>query len=442
MIIMIAQLILSLSILVILHELGHFIPAKLFKTRVEKFYLFFDPWFSLLKFKKGETEYGVGWLPLGGYVKISGMIDESMDKEQMKQPPQPWEFRSKPTWQRLIIMLGGVTVNFLLGIFIFSMILWHYGEEYLPTENAIYGLQTDSLGREIGFMDGDKILKVGDLPFERFEPGWLKKDLVVNDIKTITVVRNGKEVEFEVNQNVIPSLSSYEYKDSPLIGLRFPFILNEIVEGSPAEKANLLKGDRFTSVNGKETFHIGEFAKELVQYKEQPVVLGIERGDSLIQVEVITDKEGKIGVSPVDLFTILETARQDYSFSSSLPAGFSKAYNFLADQIKAFGKIFRGDIKASDSLGGFASITSLFPTEWDTETFWRITAILSLILGLMNLLPIPALDGGHVMFLLYEIVAGRKPSDRFMEVATIVGFIVILALLLYANGLDIMRFLG
>ena len=335
---MVAQLILSLSILVILHELGHFIPAKLFKTRVEKFYLFFDPWFSLLKFKKGETEYGVGWLPLGGYVKISGMIDESMDKEQMMKPPQPWEFRSKPTWQRLVIMLGGVTVNFILGILIFSMILWHYGEEYLPAENAIYGIQTDSLGRELGFLDGDKILKVGEIPFDRFEPGIVKKDLVVNDIKTIRIIREGQEMDLEVNQAVIPALSSYEYKNYSVIGLRFPFIIDRFEKDMPAENSRLQKGDRIASVNGKETFHANDVAKEIIQYKSQPIVLGVERAGEIVEVSLTTDEAGKIGIGLTDPFTMLETARQEYTLGASIPAGFSKAYNFLADQIKALGK--------------------------------------------------------------------------------------------------------
>lgn len=433
------QLLLSLSILVVLHELGHFIPAKLFKTRVEKFYLFFDPWFSLFKVKKGDTEYGVGWLPLGGYVKISGMIDESMDTEQMKKEPQPWEFRSKPAWQRLIIMIGGVVVNFLLGIFIFAMILWSFGEKYLPNENAVYGIQVDSLGQAMGFRNGDKILEVEGAVFKKFEPNLIKKDIVVNNVQTIKVNRNGEEVDIRINPEVISVLSSYENKDLSVIGLRFPFVIGKIVEGGPAEKAGLKIGDRLIGINGQETIHYTEFMETLVRYPNQDVVLTVERDGVPVQVHVTTNEEGKIAVGNFAPTEFMQMEREEYSLLASFPAGAAKSYNFLSDQIKAFGKMFSGQIKASESLGGFVSMSKLFPYPFDWESFWRITAILSLILGFMNLLPIPALDGGHVLFLLYEVITGRKPSDKFMEIATMAGFFFILVLLLYANGLDLMR---
>ncbi len=433
------QLLLSLSILVVLHELGHFIPAKLFKTRVEKFYLFFDPWFSLFKFKKGGTEYGIGWLPLGGYVKISGMIDESMDTEQMKKEPQPWEFRSKPAWQRLIIMIGGVVVNFLLGIFIFAMILWTFGEKYLPNENAAYGIQVDSIGYAMGFRNGDKIMEVQGAVFQKFEPNLIKKDIVVNNVRTVKVHRDGQEVDVTIDPEFITALSSYGNKDMAVIGLRFPYVVGKIVEGGPAENAGLKVGDRLIGVNGKETLHYSEFMETIIQHPSQEVMLAVERDGVPIQVNITTNEEGKIAVGNLSPTEFMQMEREEYALLSSFPAGAAKAYNFLADQVKAFGKMFSGQIKASESLGGFVSMSKLFPYPFDWESFWRITAILSLILGFMNLLPIPALDGGHVLFLLYEVVTGKKPSDKFMEIATMAGFFFILALLLYANGLDLMR---
>jgi regulator of sigma E protease len=440
--VMVAQFFLSLSILVILHELGHFIPAKLFKTKVEKFYLFFDPWFSLFKFKKGDTEYGLGWLPLGGYVKIAGMIDESMDKEQMKQDPQPWEFRTKPAWQRLVIMLGGVTVNFLLGILIFSFMLWYYGEKYIPTAQLEYGIQTDSLGQALGLRNGDHILYLEDHAFYKFEPGLFKKDIIVNDLRQVKVLRDGYEMEVRLNEEVIPLLSSFEYKNYNLFGPRFPFTIGELVKGAPAEAAGFRVGDKMLGLNGIPTFHYSEFAEKLLSYPGQEVLVQIQRDGYELEIPVLTDESGRIGIRALDPLEIFGFEREEFPLLASIPAGAQKAVGFLSDQMKAFGKIFSGDIKAKDSLGGFASITNLFPTYWDWEIFWRITAILSLILGFMNLLPIPALDGGHVVFLLYEIISGRKPSDKFMEISTIVGFAVILTLLLYANGLDVMRFMG
>jgi regulator of sigma E protease len=440
--VMVAQFFLSLSILVILHELGHFIPAKLFKTKVEKFYLFFDPWFSLFKFKKGDTEYGLGWLPLGGYVKIAGMIDESMDKEQMKKDPQPWEFRTKPAWQRLVIMLGGVSVNFILGILIFSFMLWYYGEKYIPTAQLEYGIQTDSLGQALGLRNGDHILALEDHAFDKFEPGLLKKDIIVNDLRQVKVLRDGYEVDLRLNEEVIPLLSSFEYKNFNLIGPRFPFTIGELVKGAPAEAAGFKIGDKMLGINGESTFHYSEFAEKLLSYPGQEVVVQIQREGYELEIPVFTDETGRIGIRALDPIEIFGFEREEFPLVASIPAGAQKAVGFLSDQIKAFGKIFSGDIKAKDSLGGFASITNLFPTYWDWEIFWRITAILSLILGFMNLLPIPALDGGHVVFLLYEIISGRKPSDKFMEISTIVGFAIILTLLLYANGLDLMRFMG
>lgn len=445
------QLMLSLSILIVLHEMGHFFPARWFKTRVEKFYLFFDPWFELFKIKRGETEYGIGWLPLGGYVKISGMIDESMDREQMKGDPQPWEFRSKPAWQRLIIMLGGVTVNFILGFFLFGMVLWFWGREYLPNDNVTYGIYADSLGMELGLRTGDKILSVGDADFEEFSEGTVRREIIINDADNIKVLRGGQTVTLPVDEKWVGLLASYEYKDKMLFMPRLPFIITQILEKSPAEEAELQMFDKIIALNGKPTPFFMDFSKEIENRKNEQIQLTLLRsvkrdtfiyeGADTLNVSLTTNENAKIGaarISPIDFY---DTNRETYNLVQALPAGVAAGWNFLVIQIKAFGQIFAGKMKASDSLGGFGSIGKMFGSEWDWERFWRMTAILSLILAFMNLLPIPALDGGHVMFLLYEMVTGRKPSDKFLEYATIVGFVIVLGLVLYANGMDIYRWL-
>lgn len=441
--IMVGQLMLSLSILIVLHELGHFIPARLFGTRVEKFYLFFDPWFSLIKRRVGETEYGIGWLPLGGYVKISGMVDESFDTEQLKQDPQPWEFRSKKAWQRLIIMLGGVTVNFILGFLIFGMVLWGWGEEYLPSKNLTYGIYADSLGLEIGLRDGDHILAIGDKPFEKFEYSTVVKEIVIHNAKTITVEREGQELKLPVDEKYVDLLSRHANKDKRLFGLRVPFVAAEFSKDSPARDAGLLVNDRIIGLNDTPAVYFHEFFKRINNFPRQKVTLQVVRGDKdTLLIPVNTNADARIGVYPYGGDHFFKTERQDYTLVQAIPAGFTKGVDFLGDQIQAFGQIFRGKIKASESLGGFASIGKMFGSLWDWERFWTMTAILSLILAFMNLLPIPALDGGHVMFLLYEVVTGRKPSDKFLEYATMVGFIIVIALVLFANGLDILRWLS
>lgn len=437
---MIGQLLLSLSILIVLHEMGHFFPAKLFQTRVEKFYLFFDPGFSLWKKKVGDTEYGIGWLPLGGYVKISGMIDESLDTEQMKQPPQPWEFRSKPAWQRLVIMLGGVTVNFILGFLIYSMVLLVWGEEYLPAENARYGIHADSLGLAMGLQNGDKILSIGEKPFEKFTDRELVREVVINNADRLTVERAGDQVEVPIAPEFVKILSSYKNKSKRLFVPRVPFVIGEIMKKYPADSADLEVGDSVIALNGEATPYFDQFLDAIKQHKGEEVTITVLReGDQPIDITLRTTEEGSIGVRPFPPQKFFDFEIQDYNLLNALPAGTTKGLNFLRDQVTAFGHILTGKIDASESLGGFASIGSMFGTEWDWERFWTMTAILSLILAFMNLLPIPALDGGHVMFLLYEVVSGRKPSDKFMEWATMAGFILIVALMLYANGLDVVR---
>ena len=439
-VIMIGQLMLSLSILIVLHEMGHFLPARAFDTRVEKFYLFFDPWFSLFKFKKGDTEYGIGWLPLGGYVKISGMIDESMDREQMKQPPQPWEFRSKPAWQRLIIMLGGVTVNFILGFLIYAMVLFVWGDRYLPAENAEFGIHADSLGLDMGLKHGDKILKIGENPFEKFTDRELVRAIVINNVSEMTINRDGQEQVLDIDEKFVKELSSYKNKRERLFVPRVPFVAGAITKNFPADTSQLEVGDSIVGLNGEPIFFFDQFLEKIKPYKNQNVTLNVIRnGNTPMDIWVRPNEDAKIGVARYGEDYFFEMERQEYGLLEALPAGTIKGWTFLTDQVKAFGQILSGKINASESLGGFASIGTMFGTEWNWERFWTMTAILSLILAFMNLLPIPALDGGHVMFLLYEVISGRKPSDKFMEYATLVGFILILALMLYANGLDIVR---
>lgn len=435
----ILQLITSLSLLIVLHELGHFLPARWFRTRVEKFYLFFDPYFSVLKKKIGETEYGIGWIPLGGYVKISGMIDESMDKEQMAGPPQPWEFRSKPAWQRLIIMLGGVTVNFILGFFIFGMMLFAWGREYLPAENVKYGIAVDSLGKTLGLQDGDRILKVGDLAFTEFSDRTLVKEILIHNATSITVERDGREVALPVPEGSAAQMASSSNKGKSLFTVRIPFIADTVVTGSPAAEGGMLANDQIISVNGISTPYYHNFKEVIADKADQDVQIGVLRGMDTVVLTIHTNVQAMIGVGPYYYDHFFQFETQEYSLLQALPAGVAKGWDFLGSQIKAFGQMFRGKINASDSLGGFITIYDMFPAVWDWHDFWNMTAILSLILAFMNLLPIPALDGGHVIFLLWEVITGRKVSDKVMEYATLAGFILVIGLVLYANGLDIFR---
>lgn len=438
----VGQLVLSLSILIILHELGHFLPAKWFKTKVEKFYLFFDPWFELFKKKVGETEYGIGWLPLGGYVKIAGMVDESFDTEQMKEEPKPWEFRSKPAWQRLIIMLGGVTVNFILGFFIYGMILWTWGEEYVPVKNLVYGVQPDSLGMELGIVPGDNIVAIDTMQLERYNPNLLRAEIIINNARTITVVRDGERVELPVREEVAEALSKFDNKNFNLYTPRVPFVVENFPKKSPAEAAGIQKGDRIISLDGTPTPYFNDFFDLVVKNPRvnTEVNVGVARqnasgGTDTLTVAIMTGEDGKIGAGPIGL----ETLRKPYSFTEAMPAGVAKGASFLTTQVKAFGQMFKGNIKPQDSLGSFITIGSMFPDHWDWETFWQMTAMLSLVLAFINLLPIPALDGGHVVFLLFEVLTGKKPSDKVMEVSTMVGFVILISIMVFALGLDISR---
>ena len=428
-----AQLLLSLSILVIIHEFGHFTFAKIFKTRVEKFYLFFNPWFSLFKFKKNETEYGVGWLPLGGYVKIAGMIDESMDKEQLSKEPQPYEFRSKPSGQRLLIMLGGVLFNVIFAFLIYSMILFTWGEKYLPTANAEYGIICDTLALNMGLQHGDKILTLDNKEVKDFHD--IVPEIVYNGAQTIQVNRNGQLLDIQIPDDFV---AQYIQRKS-FINYAFPFVIRSFIKDSPAELAGVQAGDRITGVNGKEVPFYDLVGVEIVKHKNEPIRLEIDRNGKAMEFTVLVDDAGKIGVYPEDPKSFFKLEEIHYGFFESIPAGITKGVSTIKSYLKDLKLVFTPETKAYKSLGGFIAIGNIFPGHWNWNTFWNMTAFLSIMLAVLNVLPIPALDGGHVMFLLFEIVTGRKASDKFMEYAQIVGMILLLALVLYANGNDILK---
>lgn len=428
------QLILSLSILVVLHELGHFVPAKLFKTKVEKFYLFFDPWFSLFKKKKGDTEYGIGWLPLGGYVKIAGMIDESMDKEQMAQPPQPWEFRSKPAWQRLIIMVGGVVVNVLLGIAIYIGIMFMWGEEFLPAKNVKFGVVPDSLAIELGVKPGDKLLSVDGKPFENFLK--IPLDIVFNEGKTVQVERAGQIIDLNVPAGYLSKI--VKSKDMFAVP-RIPFVIAEVEKGSAAREAGILKGDVILKVNDSIVTYADELTKQIRANKGKEVQLLVKRNNEEKTFKVKVSDKGRIGIANLELNKQLQFDKKEYGLISAIPAGFKKAGATFDNYIKQMKLMFSPEVKAYESIGGFITIGSAFGDEWVWERFWTFTAFLSIVLAVMNILPIPALDGGHVMFLLYEVITGRKPNEKFMEYAQIAGMVLLLGLMLFANGNDIIK---
>lgn len=432
------QLLLSLSLLIVLHELGHFIPAKIFKTRVEKFYLFFDVKFSLFKKKIGETVYGIGWLPLGGYVKISGMIDESMDKEQMALPPQPWEFRSKPAWQRLIIMLGGVTVNILVGFIIYMGILYFYGRNITTNEDIPNGFAVAETFQDYGFRNGDKILKVNGKPFDDVLE--INRHLFLRSVSSVEVKHEDGSIE---TLNVPEGIGKEMFQKDIL----FPFtprrntVLDSVWDGFPAQKAGVLVGDRIVSINGKDVQFWDEFEKVAVANKDKENTLVVERGNTLDTLKVVPDDKGTFGItaSQKELITQLGKTKVDYTLGESIAGGVGYGVNTLTDYISQFKYVFTS--KGATQVGGFGAIGSMFPSTWNWQNFWSTTALISIILAFMNILPIPALDGGHVAFLLYEIVTGRKPGDKFMEYAQMAGFFILIALLLFANGNDIYRWL-
>ena len=433
----VAQFLLSLSLLIVLHEMGHYIAARIFKTRVEKFYLFFDAWGKkLFSFKKGDTEYGIGWLPLGGYVKISGMIDESMDKEQMKQEPQPYEFRSKPAWQRLIIMLGGVTVNFILGILIYIMIVYVWGEKYVKPEGVSMGFSVSDTFKEYGFKDGDKILKVNGVePFNVLD---INKSLFLRTVNSITVKHEDGNIE---TVQLPEDIGKIMWKN----GVMYPFeirdyaVIDTIIPNSPALKSGLKVGDKVLSVNGEKVVYWHEFTKLI---DSTPARITLLRGIDTLAINAQPkklDKKAKkpqLGVNTFSIGVVVEEHKA-YSFGASISRGNQIAIDKFQDFLGQFKYLFTK--KGAGELGGFIAIGKIFPSTWSWQAFWAITAFLSIMLGFMNLLPIPALDGGHALFVVFEMLTGKKPSDKFLEYAQIVGFAILMTLILYANGNDVYK---
>ena len=439
------QFFLSLSFLIVLHELGHFIPAKLFKTRVEKFYLFFDIKYSLFKKKIGETVYGIGWLPLGGYVKISGMIDESMDTEAMKEEPKPWEFRSKPAWQRLIIMLGGVTVNFVLAVIIYIGMAYSYGDQFIPMESLRDGVwvMDDRIGEKAGIQTGDKILAIDGDEVDTFNSVFI--DLINGN--NITLERDGQVIEKEIPVDFISTLLEDEDRVR-FLNYRMPFVIGEVPQESANINSGLKKGDEVHRIGNDEITYYDEAKAILKKYKGQEINLGVTRKNTNLEIPVKISDTATIGVifgalpfKDLESKGILRVETKTYSFAESIPAGINKGVDILTSYVKQLKKIFNPSTGAYKGVGGFAAIGNMFPDTWDWAAFWSTTALISIILAFMNVLPIPALDGGHVMFLLYEMVTGRKPSDKFLEYAQMVGFFLLIALLLFANGNDVYKWL-
>ena len=439
-VIKISQFLLSLSLLIVLHELGHFIPAKLFKTKVEKFYLFFDVKYSLFKKKIGETEYGIGWLPLGGYVKIAGMIDESMDKEQMAQPPQPWEFRSKPAWQRLIIMLGGVTVNFVLAYIIYVFVSFAYGDTDININSLKGGyLIENPVLLEAGFETGDKVLAINDQQIEKDS----EIGQYIISAEQMTVDRKGKEIVIDLPENFLGQLSDEGSKN--LFKYRYPFIVESVPDSSLNKSVDLKEGDVLLSINGKQMEYFDLYEDELQNFKNQTISVELLRENQNITRDLKVNKEGKLNIFRLidaKRFTELDyydVTRREYSFGESFAAGGTKFKSTIVNYFAQLKAIFNPKTGAIKGLGGFKAIYDVFPDYWSWQTFWGITAFLSIMLAVLNLLPIPALDGGHVMFLLFEMISGRKPSEKFLERAQIVGFFILIALVLFANGNDIFK---
>ncbi len=436
------QLIMSLSLLVIIHESGHFFFSRLFKVRVEKFYIFFNPWFSLFKFKpkNSETEYGIGWVPLGGYVKIAGMIDESMDTEQMQQPIQPWEFRAKPAWQRLLIMVGGVVMNFILALFIYSMILFTWGDSYTPLENMTHGMKFNEQAQKIGFRDGDILLRADDVKLDRFGVDMLRE---IADARTVTVLRNGQEKEVYMPEITLLDIAK---SDPMFVTQLIPNVIDSVLPTGAFAKMGIQKGDSIIAMNGKEITSWNSFLESLASLKADAELNNKQAADfSMVYsragvhdtISVTTDSEFKVGAAP--LIPDYKAYTKTFNFFESFPAGIELGVNTLKGYVNDMKYVFTAE--GAKSVGGFGTIGSIFPAQWDWYRFWNMTAFLSIILAFMNILPIPALDGGHVLFLLYEIIARRKPSDKFLERAQMVGMFLLFALLIWANFNDVLRFI-
>ncbi len=431
-----AQFILSFSIIVVLHELGHFIPARLFGARVEKFYLFFNPGFSLWKKKIGDTEYGLGWIPFGGYVKISGMIDESMDKEQMNKAPESFELRSKPAYQRLIVMLGGVIVNVLLAIVIFIGIAWFWGDDFLPAKNLSYGIHPTEISKKMGLQDGDIIVALDQKELKDFFE--LESKIVLEDPKTIQVKRGDSVLSLPIPTSIAAELSNANNTTAFVVPL-FPVIVDSIGKSAVVVEGSFQKNDTLLSINGQSIQFQHEFIEVKKMYSDSLVTILAKRGMDTVKIRTLINNKAQLGLFvklPMQLF---KTVHQAYSFAEAIPTGIQRCFTTLDNYVTGIKQIFTGKVNPNDSLGSLISIGNTFPSQWDWERFWTLTAVFSIVLGFMNVLPIPALDGGHALFILFEMITGRKPSDKFMEYAQIAGMILMFGLMLYALGLDFWR---
>ncbi len=448
-------LILSLSILVFVHELGHYFFARLFKTRVEKFYLFFNPWFSLVRVKKingkwnfsffsaaapeswkdspETTEWGIGWLPLGGYCSIAGMVDETKNATDLPAEPQSWEFRSKKAWQRFLIIIGGVLVNFIVALILYAAILFKWGEEYIPVNHAKYGLQFSEVPLKSGFQNGDKIIALDDKTPETM--GDIVSGLMIDNVKTATVIRGEETLLVTIPKDFSTQILANQ--DKSVCQFIFPFVIDTPIPGYPAADANLQKGDSLVGVNDTLLFSFYDFQSYFLKKKSQSVTVQFYREDSLLSTDLTISEDGKIGVYPVHYTHYLPPKKIEYNFVESIPKGIGKGFGTLGLYVKQFKLIFTKE--GVSQLGGFGTIGSIFPKVWDWQQFWAMTALLSIILAFMNFLPIPALDGGYILFILIEMISGRKPSDKFIGYANTVGFALLIALVLYANGMDIIR---
>ncbi len=432
----IIQVILSLSLLVLVHEFGHYITARIFRIRVEKFYLFFPPAIFKFKPKGSDTEFGIGCIPLGGFCKISGMIDESMDTEAMKKPPQPWELRSRPAWQRLIVMAGGVIMNVILAIVLYIAILFTWGEQYVRTSDAVYGIEVSPLAREIGFCDGDRILAFDGKPApDNFSE--IQVDMLREQISRVTVLRGDDTVDIAIDPEYMPAMLN----TPGMFGIRLPILVGGLPDSSINAGADLLTGDKFLSAAGRPVTYYQDLQAVLADNSGKTVDLRLLLGNDTVCVPVKVGAEGKMGVLLQRDVSGINITRREYSLLEAIPAGFLLTFTNIGHYIKELGLIFSPQTEAYKSVGSFITIGSIFPSSWDWQVFWNITALLSIMLAVMNLLPIPALDGGHILFLIYEMITGRKPSDRFMEVAQMIGMFLLLMIMVLAFGNDIMRLL-
>ncbi|PCJ00847.1 MAG: RIP metalloprotease RseP [Flavobacteriales bacterium] len=430
------QLLLGISILVVLHEFGHYIAARAFKTKVESFYLFFNPWFSIWKKKIGDTEYGIGWLPLGGYVKIAGMIDESMDKEQLAKDPEPWEFRSKPTWQRLIIMLGGVIVNVIVAFVIYAMVLFTWGEKYIPANNATYGIYCDSLMVDLGFNHNDRIVALDGKPIDDdVTYGEIRIQLLLDGIKEVTVNRNSQKVNIAIPEDFPQTVLRVGAKE--LFTEEIPFVIDSLLPDNPAEKAGFMVGDKIVAINDIRVSGLVHSTQLLKGKTSEKVSFTVLRNNEEKLIDVTTTAAGMIGVDRKIPTELLIVKVKEYGFFESIPAGFYKTGNVIKRYTDQFKLIFSKE--GVTQLGGFGTIAKIYGAEWIWQRFWEMTAMISVMLAVMNLLPIPALDGGHVMFLTYEMITRRKPHEKLMEYAQIGGMLLLLGFMLYANGMDVFR---